>query len=106
MLTYDYKCEECGEAFEIFHQISELNKEVRCPNCGSEKTERLSSVPHIEGETVTGAKFGPEYESPQSSPGTGRGMGRGLGRGPRDGRGQGRGMGKGWRSKSSFDQSF
>jgi len=95
MRAYDYKCKECGKVFEVFRHFSELNEGVRCPNCGSEKTERLFSIPHIQGETVTGAKFGPEYESSQSSPvtsrGMGRGMGRGLGRGPRDGRGRGKG---------------
>jgi putative FmdB family regulatory protein len=93
MPTYDYKCRECGEVFEVFRHFSELDKEVKCPNCGSLKTERIFSVLGIQGETVTGAKFGPDV--PQSSPGRGmgRGMGRGLGRGPRDGRG----MGRGWR---------
>jgi putative FmdB family regulatory protein len=92
MPTYDYKCKECGEVFEIFRHFSGLDKEVRCPNCGSEKTERVFSVPQISGETVAG--FGFKDETPPSSSGPGRGtgraMGRGLGRGPRDGRGQGR----------------
>ncbi len=96
MPTYDYRCKECGKVFEVFRRFSELDKEVSCPSCGSEKTERIFSIPHIEGETVAGSGYG-KTESPEVSPGPGRGigrgMGRGLGRGPRDGRG----MGRGWR---------
>jgi len=88
MPAYDYKCEECGKVFEVFRRFAELDEEVKCPDCGSEKTERVFSIPHIEGETVAGSGYG-KTESPQVSPG----LGRGLGRGPRDGRG----MGRGWR---------
>ena len=94
MPTYDYKCKECGKVFEVFRRFSELDKEVNCPNCGSEKAERVFSIPHIEGETVAGSGYG-KTEFPPTSPEPGRGMGRGLGRGPRDGRGQGRR----WRSQ-------
>ena len=94
MPTYDYKCKECGKVFEVFRRFSELDEEVKCPNCGSEKTEKVFSIPHIEGETVAGSGYG-KTESPQLSPG----LGTGLGRGPRDGRGMGMGMGmgRGWR---------
>jgi putative FmdB family regulatory protein len=96
MPSYDYKCKECGKVFEVFRRFSELDEQVNCPDCGSEKTERVFSIPHIEGETVAGSGYG-KTEPPQVSPGlgrgTGRGMGRGLGRGPRDGRG----MGRGWK---------
>ncbi len=91
MPSYDYKCKECGKVFEVFRHFSDHDKEIKCPNCGSDKAERIFSIPQISGETVTG--FGFKDELPPSSPGggMGRGMGRGLGRGPRDGRGMGRG---------------
>ena len=77
--------------FEVFRRFSDYDKEIKCPNCGSDKAERIFSVPQISGETVTGSGF--KDELPPSSPGggMGRGMGKGLGRGPRDGRGMGRG---------------
>jgi putative FmdB family regulatory protein len=87
MPAYDYKCKECGKVFEVFRRFSDYDKEIKCPNCGSDKAERIFSVPQISGETVTG--FGLKDEPPSSNPGGG--MGRGLGRGPRDGRGMGRG---------------
>lgn len=91
MPTYDYKCKECGRVFEVFRRFSDYDKEIKCPTCGSKKTEKIFSVPQISGETVTGLGF--KDELPPSSPGggMGRGMGRGLGRGPRDGGGMRRG---------------
>jgi len=65
---------------------------VNCPNCGSEKTERVFSILHIQGETVAGSGYG-KTEFPPISQEAGRGMGRDLGRGLRDGRA----MGRGWR---------
>ena len=58
MPTYDYKCKECEKVFEIFLHFSELEKEVKCPNCGSKNTERIFSIPHISGETVAGSGSG------------------------------------------------
>jgi len=72
MPTYDYKCKECGKVFEGFRLFSELDEEVDCPNCGSKKTERVFSIPHIEGERVAGSVYG-KTESPQVSPVLGRG---------------------------------
>ena len=92
MPTYDYKCRECGKVFEVFRRFSELDEQVNCPNCGSEKTERVFSILHIQGETVAGSGYG-KTEFPPISQEPGRGMGRGLGRGLRDGRA----MGRGWR---------
>jgi len=80
MPTYDYKCKECGKVFEFPLRLSELNGQVNCPNCGSEKTERVFSGPHIQGETVAGAGYG-KTEFPPINPELDRGMGRGMGGG-------------------------
>ena len=40
MPTYDYECDSCGHAFELFQQISESPKR-KCPECGRRKLRRL-----------------------------------------------------------------
>jgi len=85
MPIYEYKCKGCGKLFEIFGRFAEMGGEVNCSNCGNEKTERVFSIPHIEGEPVAGSGYG-KTESPPTSLEPGKGMGGGLGRGPRDGR--------------------
>ena len=57
MPTYDYRCKECGKVFEVFRRFSELHGKVNCPNCGSEKAQRVFSVPHIERKRVAGFNF-------------------------------------------------
>lgn len=39
MPTYDYVCDACGHALEIFHSISEAPKK-KCPKCGKQKLAR------------------------------------------------------------------
>ena len=90
MPAYDFQCQECGEVFEVFRRFSELDKKVQCPSCSSEKTTRIFSVPHIEGETVAGSGYGTKLPGSASRTGGGRGLGRGLRKGPGRGRGMGR----------------
>lgn len=40
MPTYDYKCNNCGHAFELFQSMSEGVKK-KCPECGKLALERL-----------------------------------------------------------------
>ncbi|MCA9120954.1 MAG: zinc ribbon domain-containing protein [Planctomycetaceae bacterium] len=40
MPTYDYECEGCGHAFELFQTISEPVKK-KCPQCKKSKLRRL-----------------------------------------------------------------
>lgn len=40
MPTYDYRCNACGHAFELFQSMSEAVKR-KCPECGKNKLERL-----------------------------------------------------------------
>jgi putative FmdB family regulatory protein len=40
MPTYDYRCNACGHAFELFQSMSEGVKK-KCPECGKLKLERL-----------------------------------------------------------------
>ncbi len=40
MPTYDYECEACGHAFELFQSIT-AEPEKKCPECGKNKLRRL-----------------------------------------------------------------
>ncbi len=40
MPTYDYECDACGHAFELFQSISEPVKR-KCPDCKKQKLRRL-----------------------------------------------------------------
>jgi putative FmdB family regulatory protein len=40
MPTYDYLCEACGHAMEMFQSITESAKK-KCPRCGKLKLKRL-----------------------------------------------------------------
>jgi putative FmdB family regulatory protein len=38
--TYDYRCNACGHAFELFQSMS-AKHEKKCPKCGKSALERL-----------------------------------------------------------------
>ena len=57
MPAYDFQCHECGKVFEVFRRWKDLHQKVQCPNCNSEKTRKLFSIPHIKGETVAGSGY-------------------------------------------------
>jgi len=40
MPTYDYECNGCGHAMELFQQITE-NPKKKCPSCGKMRLRRL-----------------------------------------------------------------
>jgi putative FmdB family regulatory protein len=40
MPTYDYECDACGHAFELFQSINDPVKK-KCPSCGKSKLRRL-----------------------------------------------------------------
>ena len=37
MPTYEYRCDKCGERFEITCHMDERDKPAVCPNCKSKK---------------------------------------------------------------------
>lgn len=43
MPLYTYECQKCGERFEFFSRLYELNREIRCPACAAEKPVRVYS---------------------------------------------------------------
>ena len=44
MPLYDYVCYECGNSFELLRRMKDDDREVRCPECGSERIERMLST--------------------------------------------------------------
>jgi putative FmdB family regulatory protein len=40
MPTYDYVCDACGHAFELFQSMTDSVKKT-CPKCGKKKLRRL-----------------------------------------------------------------
>ena len=49
MPTYDYKCEDCGQAFDVRASIAAYSEGLspRCPKCDSEKTTRGFSAVNV-----------------------------------------------------------
>ena len=43
MPLYEYRCNECGEEFERMVRISETEKPLECPRCGSNQTSKQIS---------------------------------------------------------------
>jgi putative FmdB family regulatory protein len=44
MPMYEYRCEECGSAYEQLRKMSEADTNLECPYCKSKKIERLLST--------------------------------------------------------------
>lgn len=44
MPMYEYSCNKCGKTFEKLVRISDRDKQINCPNCGSDETIRLLSL--------------------------------------------------------------
>ena len=47
MPIYDYRCEECGSTYDVFHKVREVEEDVVCPSCNSTKHIRLLSAPNV-----------------------------------------------------------
>jgi putative FmdB family regulatory protein len=49
MPTYVYKCSDCETKYEIFHKSSEKSEDIKCPECGSKKSDKLIAAANIGG---------------------------------------------------------
>jgi putative FmdB family regulatory protein len=47
MPIYDYRCDECGKVYDVFHKVKEVVEDIVCPSCSSTKHTRLLSAPSI-----------------------------------------------------------
>jgi putative FmdB family regulatory protein len=44
---YEYKCQSCGKVHEVLVYSYESSKKPSCPDCGSDDTRKLLSVPNL-----------------------------------------------------------
>jgi putative FmdB family regulatory protein len=60
MPLYEYRCDECGEEFEVIKRITERTDDVECPGCGKPARKLLSgfAVGTSGGGAGTGASGG------------------------------------------------
>jgi putative FmdB family regulatory protein len=47
MPIYDYRCDDCGKVYDVFHKVKEIEEDIVCPSCESKKHTRLLSAPGI-----------------------------------------------------------
>jgi putative FmdB family regulatory protein len=44
MPVYDYVCNDCHKSFETVLTLTEHEKEIRCPHCGSKNVEQEAAA--------------------------------------------------------------
>jgi putative FmdB family regulatory protein len=79
MPTYDYRCDACGNVFEVKRSFSEASKTAACPDDGAEAT-RLFSPPL--DMIVYGKEYTTKVTPPSSAPTSGGSFGHGHSHGP------------------------
>jgi putative FmdB family regulatory protein len=47
MITYEYKCINCNQEFELKRNIRDYSPTVKC-DCGSDSTRHYRSVPNVD----------------------------------------------------------
>ncbi len=58
MPFYDYKCGDCGHAFEQMLRIADMEKPTKkkCPSCGKKKVELVVGAPAVCDSVRIGAQ--------------------------------------------------
>jgi putative FmdB family regulatory protein len=62
MPIYEYRCEACGEGFEVFVRSASAKSPPTCPKCGSQKVKKaisLFGVSAAAGRTTASASCSP-----------------------------------------------
>lgn len=60
MPIYDYRCNDCGTTYDIFHKVREVAEDVICPSCNSVHHTRLIGAPSFSmAGKVSGAAEAP-----------------------------------------------
>ena len=53
MPMYEYRCADCGNLYEELRRMSDADRDLQCPKCGSQGVERLISAFATGGCTAT-----------------------------------------------------
>ena len=62
MPIYEYRCEECGQGFELFVRSPSRQAEFACPKCASRRVKKavsLFGVGGTGGSNTSAASCGP-----------------------------------------------
>lgn len=59
MPIYDYKCNDCGNTYDVFHKVREVIDDVVCPSCDSKEHTRLLSAPNVSVGCSSSTDFAP-----------------------------------------------
>ncbi|SES64121.1 putative regulatory protein, FmdB family [Natronincola peptidivorans] len=51
MPVYEYRCKECNGQFEELRAMADMDKEIKCPHCGSEGAMRQISTFGVKSNT-------------------------------------------------------
>ena len=65
MPIYEYRCDECGEKFELFVRSATQKAVPTCPKCGSQKARKNISLFGV-GGTGGGSKISAASCAPAS----------------------------------------
>jgi len=63
MPLYMYGCQKCGEKFEFWSRLFELNREIKCPKCGAENPKQLNTTDSQESKDSEGCEVYTTRES-------------------------------------------
>ena len=68
MALYEYRCDPCGNEFEVSRPMSQASEPAQCPKCGSPARKLVSGFASTEGYSVKGTTKAPfRGESRQAS---------------------------------------
>jgi putative FmdB family regulatory protein len=58
MPMYEYRCSECGSQYEQLRRMSEADRDLECPRCGSVDVARQVSACAVRGSSSGGNSGG------------------------------------------------
>lgn len=53
MPLYEFRCDDCGHAFEVMAPFADLDQRSACPACGGIRTQRLFGSVQLAGRRTS-----------------------------------------------------